>query len=90
MLLNEIIPSLFLTKFIRLYCRKAIATGGKVLVVEMVLPKGNEPSIGKLLDLEMLLFLPGCERTESEYRALFDKAGLELSSNTDTITIQHS
>lgn len=61
-------------------CRKAMATGSKVLVVEMVLPEGNEPFIGKLLDLEMLLFLPGCERTEAEYRTLFDKAGLELSS----------
>jgi hypothetical protein len=40
-------------------CRKAMATGGKVLVVEMVLPEGNEPSIGKFLDLDMLLFLPG-------------------------------
>jgi hypothetical protein len=60
-------------------CRKAMAPGGKVLVVEMVLPEGNEPSIGKFLDLEMLLFLPGCERTEAEYRALFQKAGLELS-----------
>jgi len=59
-------------------CRKGMASGGKVLVIEMVLPEGNEPSIGKLLDLEMLLFLPGCERTEAEYRALFDKAGLEL------------
>jgi hypothetical protein len=60
-------------------CRKAMAKGGKMLVVEMVLPEGNEPSIGKLLDLEMLLFLPGCERTESEYRTLLDKAGLALS-----------
>jgi hypothetical protein len=60
-------------------CRKAMARGGKVLVVEMVLPEGNEASIGKLLDLEMLLFLPGCERTESEYGALCNKAGLQLS-----------
>lgn len=60
-------------------CRKAMARGGKILVVEMVIPEGNEPSMGKLLDLEMLLFLPGCERTEAEYGALFDKAGLQLS-----------
>jgi hypothetical protein len=60
-------------------CHQAMARGGKVLVVEMVLPEGNEPSIGKLLDLEMLLFLPGCERTENEYRALFNKVGLQLS-----------
>jgi hypothetical protein len=60
-------------------CRKAMAAGGKVLVIEMVLPEGNEPSIGKFLDLQMLLFLPGCERTEAEYRTLFDKARLQLS-----------
>ncbi|TDH17814.1 methyltransferase [Segetibacter sp. 3557_3] len=60
-------------------CRKAMAPGGKLLVVEMVLPEGNEPSIGKFLDLQMLLFLPGCERTEAEYRTLFEKAGLEVS-----------
>jgi hypothetical protein len=60
-------------------CRTAMSPGGKVLVVEMVLPEGNEPSMGKLLDLQMLQFLPGCERTEAEYRLLFDKAGLQLT-----------
>jgi 2-polyprenyl-3-methyl-5-hydroxy-6-metoxy-1,4-benzoquinol methylase len=59
-------------------CRNAMTPGGKVLVVEMVLPDGNEPSIGKFIDLQMLQFLPGCERTEAEYRLLFDKAGLQL------------
>jgi cyclopropane fatty-acyl-phospholipid synthase-like methyltransferase len=67
-------------------CRKAMARGGKILVVEMVVPKGNEPSIGKLLDLQMLLFLPGCERTEAEYGALFDKAGLQLSRVIPTLS----
>lgn len=44
----------------------------KLLMVEMVIPEGNAPSPGKLLDLEMLvLFLHTHERTEAEYRALF-------------------
>lgn len=60
-------------------CRKAVAPGGKVLVVEIVLPEGNAPSIGKFLDLQMLLYLPGRERLEREYRMLFDNAGFELS-----------
>jgi hypothetical protein len=60
-------------------CHAAMNPEGKVLVVEMVLPEGNEPSFGKFLDLQMLLYLRGCERTEPEYRALFDKAGLELT-----------
>lgn len=59
-------------------CRKAMTDGGKVLVVEMVVPEGNEPSAAKLLDLQMLQYLPGCERTEKEYRQLFNEAGFEL------------
>jgi tRNA A58 N-methylase Trm61 len=35
-------------------CRKAMTDGGKVLVVEMVVPEGNEPSPAKFLDLQML------------------------------------
>ncbi len=67
-------------------CRKAMREGGKVLVVEMVIPPGNEPSLGKFLDLQMLLYLPGCERTEVEYRALFDKAGFELTRIVPTMS----
>jgi hypothetical protein len=67
-------------------CRNAMNEGGKVLVVEMILPEGNEPSIGKFLDLQMLQFLPGCERTEAEYRILFDRAGLELSRIVPTMS----
>ena len=60
-------------------CRKAMTVGGKVLVVEIVVPEGNEPSPGKLIDLQMLQYLPGCERTEKEYRQLFDNAGFKLT-----------
>lgn len=60
-------------------CRKAMNKNGKVLVIEMVVPEGNTPSMAKMLDLQMLVCLPGCERTEAEYKALFEKAGLSLS-----------
>lgn len=60
--------------------------GGKVLVVEMVVPEGNDPSPAKFLDLQMLQFLPGCERTEKEYSDLFDKAGLVLTRIIPTIS----
>jgi hypothetical protein len=59
-------------------CRKAMTNDGKILVVEMVVPEGNEPSPAKFLDLQMLQYLPGCERTEKEYNELFDKAGVKL------------
>lgn len=67
-------------------CRKAMTAGGKILVVEMVVPEGNEPSLAKFLDLQMLQYLPGCERTEKEYRELFYKAGFELTRIVPTMS----
>jgi len=58
-------------------CREAMNPNGKVLVVETVIPPGNEPCFGKWLDLMMLL-VGGCERTEEEYNHLFSEAGLKL------------
>lgn len=67
-------------------CRKAMTIGGKVLVVEMIVPEGNEPSPAKFLDLQMLQYLPGCERTENEYRELFEKAGFILTRIVPTMS----
>jgi len=52
---------------------------GKLLLVEMVVPPGNEPHYSKVLDLEMLTSPGGMERTEKEYRDLFAQAGFRLS-----------
>jgi hypothetical protein len=60
-------------------CRAAMREGGKILVVETVLPEGNTPSLGKLNDLIMLLFLRGFERTEAEWHSLCDRAGLRMA-----------
>jgi O-methyltransferase domain len=58
--------------------RNCHAATGRILVVEVVLPEGNAPSLGKLIDMEMLAFTGGLERTEKEYRALFESAGFRL------------
>ncbi|MDQ3809571.1 MAG: acetylserotonin O-methyltransferase [Chloroflexota bacterium] len=60
-------------------CRGAMRPDGKLLVVEQVLPPGDEPALGKWLDLHMLVLLTGRERTEAEYRALLGAAGFQLS-----------
>jgi hypothetical protein len=60
-------------------CHRAMTEHGRLLVVEMVIPEGNAPSPGKLLDLEMLLFLHSFERTAEEYRSLFERAGFKLT-----------
>jgi SAM-dependent methyltransferase len=59
-------------------CRQALNPGGRILLAEMVIPPGNDPHIGKLLDLEMLIMAGGNERTESQFRDVFATAGLRL------------
>ena len=61
-------------------CRKALRPGGRLLLMEMALPAGNEAHFGKWLDLEMLMMTQGGrERTEAEYRTLLEKAGFRLT-----------
>jgi hypothetical protein len=45
----------------------------------MVIPEGNVPHPGKMLDLEMLTSPGGLERTAGEYASLFERAGFRLS-----------
>lgn len=67
-------------------CHQAMAENGKLLILEMVIPSGNEPHIGKFLDMQMLLTIGGRERTESEYRELLSKAGFKLTKITQTLS----
>lgn len=62
-------------------CLKALAgkANARILLVESVLPEGNQPHMGKFIDLEMMVFPGGRERTEREFRALFGRAGLKLT-----------
>lgn len=60
-------------------CRAAVPEHGRVLVVESIVPLGNEPAPVKWLDLAMLVLPEGAERTEGEYRQLFQSNGLGLS-----------
>lgn len=59
-------------------CRKAILPGGKVLVVDQVVPAGNTPSPSKIMDIEMLVAPGGKERTADQWDKLFSRSGLKL------------
>lgn len=61
------------------HCRDGLAGGGRVLLVEMVLPDGDEPHPGKLLDLAMLALVGGRERTAAEYGTLLADSGLRMT-----------
>jgi hypothetical protein len=65
-------------------CRAAMNGGGRLLIVEMVIPEGNAPHPGKMLDMMMLVGPGGQERTEPEYRALLGKAGFRLTTVVPT------
>jgi SAM-dependent methyltransferase len=65
-------------------CARAMKPGGKVVVVEMVVPEDDTPSLAQIMDLNMLVMLPGRERTEAEFDALFRAAGLSGAKVTQT------
>lgn len=68
-------------------CYEAMAEDGKLLLVEMIMPKGNGPFVGKLIDIESLLLTPGgYERTEDQYRALLEAAGFKMKNIIPTKT----
>jgi hypothetical protein len=60
-------------------CRDAMGGQGRLLLVEMVIPSGNDFHPSKFFDLIMLAFAGGKERTEEEYTTLFAEAGFNLT-----------
>ena len=65
---------------------RAMKGNGKVLLAEMVIPDGNDPHPGKMLDLEMLTSPGGIERTADEYASLFERAGFKLNRIVPTMS----
>jgi hypothetical protein len=60
-------------------CRRAIPKDGILLLVERVIPEDNEPFFPKLNDIVMMVVAGGAERTEREYRTLYEAAGFTLT-----------
>jgi hypothetical protein len=65
---------------------RAMGEDGKLLVIEGVVPPGNEPSVSKFFDLAMMALPGGMERTQEEYRQLFEAAGFRLARIVPTRT----
>jgi hypothetical protein len=60
-------------------CRHAMNPGSRLLIIEMVLPSGDAPHPGKMLDIVMLAIPGGQERAEPECHTLLDRAGFRLA-----------
>lgn len=61
-----------------------LPAGGRVLVIEAVVPSEIEPSPAVLFDMVMMMIPGGMERTAEHYSALFAASGLALHSVTPT------
>jgi hypothetical protein len=60
-------------------CSVHLRSGGKIILLESVIPSGNAPHVGKWSDIEMFMGPGGRERTELEYRELFRRGGFKLN-----------
>ncbi len=60
-------------------CRRAMPEKGKLLLIEPALLPGDQPTLSKFVDLMMLLIVGGRERTQEEFRTLFEAGGFKLT-----------
>lgn len=65
-------------------CRSAMPEDSRLLVCEFVVPDDGSPSTAVLLDLLMLVYAGGRERTAAEHEALLAAAGLRLTDVVPT------
>jgi ubiquinone/menaquinone biosynthesis C-methylase UbiE len=59
------------------HARGCLHPGGRIFIVEMLLPENG--SAGGLCDLHLLMSTGGTERTAKEYAKLLDEAGFDLA-----------
>ena len=60
-------------------CHRALPENGKLILVEAVVPETSEPHFSKFIDLNMLVITGGRERTEAEFRKLYEDSGFKLT-----------
>jgi O-methyltransferase domain/Dimerisation domain len=66
-------------------CRRAMTGDARLLLIEQVVPDGNQASLSKLYDLHMLVLAPGGrERRADEYHSLLAAAHLRLTKIMST------
>lgn len=63
-------------------CRAALREGGRVVVVDLLVPEIGVPALAPLMDMNMLGMTGGRERETAEFDALFAAAGLRRTKVT--------
>jgi hypothetical protein len=70
--------------------RRHMPRGAILLVLESMVPPGNAPHFAKSLDMDMMLFVGGRERTEQEFATLLHRAGFRpprVTATASTLSI---
>ncbi len=67
--------------------RSVIKPGGKLLLIERVIPDSDEVHASKAFDFAMLVMAGGQERTEREYTDLLAKAGFQVNKVIGTQSV---
>lgn len=67
--------------------RRAMADGGRLLLVEQIVSADNAPSFAKFIDVNMLVMTGGRERTEQEFADLFAASGFRLTRVVPTESV---
>ncbi len=67
-------------------CRRSMRRHSRLVVLEFVVPDGEQASFSTLLDLNMLVMNGGCERTAKDFRELFEVAGLKMTRIIPTMS----
>jgi hypothetical protein len=68
-------------------CRAAMGDRARILVIDAVVPPGNGFHPSKDMDILMMVFAEGRERTEEEFRELYKQAGLKLTKVIPTPSV---
>jgi ubiquinone/menaquinone biosynthesis C-methylase UbiE len=67
------------------HCHQAMKEQGRLLIIDSVIPAGNEFYGGKFMDINMLVMCPGGrDRTEAEFQNLFTSTGFKLTKIIQT------
>jgi hypothetical protein len=64
--------------------RRAASPHARVLLIESLIPPDPGPAFVKMLDIFMLNLLGGRQRSQREYGALLERAGLRFEREIDT------
>jgi len=69
--------------------RAAMTPEKRLLVIEHLIPEGDDFSVAKWLDLNFMVLVGGAERTLDEYRGLARQAGFDLARALPTPAGRH-